>query len=371
MEARQAGEGRPPGVVEAAPGIAYRTPEHRMARVTEMAGRIRRADQVVLATHINADGDGAGCQAALAHWLDREGVRTWILNPTPFPDLYRFLLPRRARVIPASAPEAEGVSYQADLAVVVDTSDKGRLGRVKPLLDQLPKVVIDHHPESRQPIEGMTLVDSSAAAAGELVYDLLLAGADSITREMAEALYVAILTDTGSFRFSNASAACFRMAGDLVERGARPDVLYRRVYGSPPVRCYRLLRAALGTLEVDEDAGVGWMTVPPEDYQRLEAVPADLEGFVDYPRSIRGVDVGILFRKLEDDGVKVSLRSNEEVDVNALARRFGGGGHARAAGAVLEGSLGEVRQRVVREAIRAAREARNPGTGSGSSGDEG
>lgn len=349
----------------------YRTPEHRAERVAEIVERIRRADQVVLATHINADGDGAGCQAALAHWLDREGVRTWILNPTPYPDLYKFLLPRRTQVIPASAPQAEGVCYQADLGIVVDTSDKGRLGRVKPLLDTVPKVVIDHHPETRKPIDGLMLLDPEAAAAGELIYDLLLAGADRITREMAEALYVAVLTDTGSFRFSNATAACFRMAGDLVEGGAQPDVLYRRIYGSPPVRCYYLLRAALGTLEVDEDAGVGWMTVPPEEYRRLEAGPADLEGFVDYPRSIQGVDVGILLRELDDGGVKVSFRSNEHVDVNELARRFGGGGHERAAGAVLDGSLPEVRERVVREAIQAARAqqaSRDPALESGGDG---
>lgn len=360
MEARQARAQRSSEAPRDTPDAVYRTPEERRAAVAELVGRIRRADQVVLSTHINADGDGAGCQAALACWLEREGTRTWILNPTPFPDLYRFLLPRRTRVVPASAPEAEGVCYQADLGIVVDTSDKGRLGRVKPLLDAVSKVIIDHHPPGRKPIEGPSLIDASASAAGELVYDLLLAGADTVTPEMADALYVAILTDTGCFRFSNATAGCFRMAGDLVARGARPDALHRRVYGSPPLRCYRLLRAALGTLEVDEEAGVGWMTVPPEEYRRLEAEPADLEGFVDYPRSIRDVDVGILFRELEGGGIKVSFRSNEDVDVNALARRFGGGGHARAAGAVVEGTLADVRERVVREATRTARETRHP-----------
>ena len=364
MEAHQVRGGGASGEVRPAPRTAYRTPAQRVRDVEAVVDRIRRADQVVLTTHINADGDGAGCQAALAHWLDREGIRTWILNPTPFPESYRFLLPRRAGVVAASAPEAEGVCYQADLGIVVDTSDKGRLGRVKPLFDPLPKVVIDHHPESRKPIEGLTLVDPEAAAAGELVYDLFLAGADQVTAEMAEALYVAILTDTGSFRFANASAACFRMAGDLVERGARPDQLHRRVYGSPPLRSYHLLRAALGTLEVDEAAGVGWMTVPPGDYRRLDAEPADLEGFVDYPRTIQGVDVGILLRELDDGTVKISFRSNEDVDVNAVARRFGGGGHARAAGAVVEGSLGQVRQAAVQAAVEAAQAVRNPTDGS-------
>jgi phosphoesterase RecJ-like protein len=177
---------------------------------------------------------------------------------------------------------------------------------------------------------------------------------------VVEGLYVAVLTDTGSFRFSNSTAESHGVAAELIERGADPEWLYGKVYGHTPLRKLLLLKAALDTLDVDMTLGVAWMTVPDEAFRDLEAVTEDLEGLVDYPRSIEGVEVGLLFRKTAG-GTNVSFRSNGVVDVNVLARRFGGGGHVRASGALVEGEeASRVIPRVVeatRDAVRAARAA--------------
>ncbi|MEC9298505.1 MAG: DHHA1 domain-containing protein, partial [Gemmatimonadota bacterium] len=172
------------------------------------------------------------------------------------------------------------------------------------------------------------------------------------------AMYVAILTDTGSFRFSNTTATSLRIVAELVSRGVSPDEVYRRIYGTVPRRRFHLLESSLALLEVDEEAGIAWMTVPADQYDTLGAIPDDLEGMVDYPRSVEGVEVGLLFRQIPRKGIKVSFRSNGAVNVNALARRFGGGGHVRAAGALVEGPMDQVRHDVTlatREAVELSR----------------
>jgi phosphoesterase RecJ-like protein len=188
-----------------------------------------------------------------------------------------------------------------------------------------------------------------------------------------DGLYVAILTDTGSFRFSNTTSRLHRIAAELVELGAAPDRLYGEVYGNIPLRRMRLLQAVLPSLDTSPDGRVAWLTIRARTLYELGCTAEDLEGMVDYPRELEGVEVGLLFRELDDGQVKVSLRSNHYVDVNVLARSVGGGGHVRASGALVRGSVEHVRGRVVAEAVAAARDgegsaqggARLPGTASG------
>lgn len=320
--------------------------------------RLRGGRNVVLTTHVNADGDGVGCEVALQSWLRRLGARVHIVNPTPFPEAFRFLLPDDAPVLDASTSEADDACRSADLAVVVDTGEIPRLGRVRPMIRDLDTIVVDHHPPGDSPISGISLRDPAACATGELIYDVFAAADGPWTDEAVRGLYVAILTDTGSFRFSNAGPRAHRVAGDLIARGVEPEEVHRRVYGSRSLEALRLLERSLGTLEVDDEGLVAWMVVPREGYRELGAVPEDLEGFVDYPRSVEGVEVGLLFRRTASGDTKISFRATRDVDVNALARRFGGGGHTKAAGALVSRPLEEVLPEVVEATRDAARRVR-------------
>ena len=305
------------------------------------------AGSVVITTHANADGDGAGSGVALAAFLRARGTEAWIVNPTPFPEPFAFLLPDPDWVVAAASEEAVRRCREADLAVVVDTAEVPRIGRVKSLIRDLPKVVIDHHPQGKHPIEGVVLLDRQACAAGALVFELIDRAGGPWSAAIARALYIAVLTDTGGFRFTNTDPACLRIAARLVELGAAPEELYRAAYGRFRPRRFELLREALATLTVHEGGRIAWMTVPKEGYDRLGATVDDLEGFVDVPRSVAGVEVAMLFRTTADGRIKVSLRSLPTVDVHVIAAELGGGGHVRAAAAVVKGPMEAAVQRVV------------------------
>ncbi len=300
---------------------------------------LSRAKSVVLTTHVNADGDGIGSEIALAAFLRSRGTRAWIVNPTPFPPPFRFLLPDPGWVLPAAGQEAARRCREADLAVVLDTGEVPRIGRVNPLIRPLPKVVVDHHPAGPRPVVGVVFRDTAACATGAMVFRLLDRAGGPWPKTVVRALYVAILTDTGGFRFANANPCCFRAAARLVELGAEPEVLHQAVYGGFRRHRYELLREALATLEVHKSGRIAWMTIPDDAFRRLGATVDDLEGFVDFPRSIKGVEVALLFRTTADGKIKVSLRSTGKTDVNAVAVALGGGGHVRAAGAVVDGTL--------------------------------
>jgi phosphoesterase RecJ-like protein len=234
------------------------------------------------------------------------------------------------------------------------------------LIEDVQKVVVDHHPPGPNPIPGVSFRDPEACATGELIFDLMTETGGPWPPEAVLGLYVAVLTDTGSFRFSNTSASAHRLVAELLERGVDPEKTYALVYGNAPLRKMLLLHASLAELMVDPAGDLAWMTVPTRAYQELGATPDDIEGLVDYPRGIQGVEVGVLFRETVRGATKVSFRSNGSVDVNALARRFGGGGHVKASGAVVERRLEEVREEVldsVRAAIRGEEEIRERGGG--------
>lgn len=313
--------------------MSYRIPERRRREIKRATDVLRAAREAVLTTHINADGDGVGSQIALAAWLRANGSRAWIVNPTPFPDVFRFLVPDDSWVLDAGSSEARKACDRADLAVVLDTGEVPRIARVKPMIEHLNTVVLDHHPPGDRVIgAGVSVRDPEACATGELVYDVMTTASGPWPEVALEGIYTAILTDTGGFRFSNSTPAAHRIVADLVERGVEPEAIYGKVYGAAPLRRFRLLEACLATLETDD--GIAWMHVPYDVFEALGCTQDDIEGLVDYPRSIEGTEVALLFRRI-NSGTKVSFRATGAVDVNVLAREFGGGGHVKASGALV------------------------------------
>jgi phosphoesterase RecJ-like protein len=217
---------------------------------------------------------------------------------------------------------------------------------------KIPKIVIDHHIPSDEPPSQNMLADTTACATGELIYDVAVTLGLHITPEVAGALYVAVLTDTGGFRFSNTTARCLAVASQLLAAGVEPEEMYRRLYASLPVGRLHLLRDALATLEVDPAYGISWISVAAGAAEEYGLKSEDLEGIAEHPRSVGGTRLAVFFRDLGHGKIKVSFRSTGKVNVNDFAKLFGGGGHARAAGALIPGTLDEVRHDV----IAAARE---------------
>jgi len=333
--------------------LSYRTPAARVPSVKAVRDALLASRRAVLTTHVNADGDGAGSEAAVLSWMRANGSEAWIVNPTSFPDAFRFLVENEDWILEAGSAAARDRCAEADLAVVLDTGEVPRIGRVRSLIRDLKTVVIDHHPPGEQPIGGVSLRDPEACATGELVYDVLTVTKGPWTRLALEGMYIAILTDTGSFRFTNSTPASHRIVADLIERGVDPEEMHERAYAAAPLRKLRLLERALATLDFDQETGVAWMTLPGKAMDELGTTSDDLEGMVDVPRGVEGAEVGLLFRQTATGEVKVSFRSNGPVDVNELARRFGGGGHVKASGAVVSGPMDEAVRRVV-DATRAA-----------------
>ncbi len=319
-----------------------------------MASRLARANNIVLTTHMNPDADGAGSAVALLAWLRDRGAEGWFVPPTPLPERYRFLLPEESWHLPARSADAARACAAADLVVVVDAGDLRRLGRVKPMVEGRPTVVIDHHTTPTRPIPGDRLVDTGACATAELVYDILMAAGARWTPAIDNALYTAIVDDTGSFAYSNVTPDTHLLAAELVQRGVDVAGIHRQLFESMDVRRLKLLRECLGELRAE--SGLSWITVPDQAYRDLKATSGDLEGLVNYPRAIKGVEVAMLFRTTNDGATKVSFRSNGLVDVDGIARSFGGGGHAKAAGALVSRPLEEVRADVVNAARALVRE---------------
>ena len=321
-------------------------PQQRRESIGRLAQELRAGRSVAISTHINADGDGCGSETALSRLLGQMGIRSKIVNPTPWPEMYRFLLGDDVR--DASDGGAKALK-EADVLVVLDISDVKRLGVLAEAVRRLtiPKLVIDHHLPSDEPPSKLMLADTTACATGELIYDFATCIGLKITPEIARALYVALLTDTGGFRFSNTTARCLSIAGQLIASGVEPEEMYGRLYASMPVGRLHLLRDALATLEVDPEYGISWISVAAGAAEQYGLRSEDLEGIAEHPRSIGGTRLAIFFRDLGHDKVKVSFRSTGDVDVNKFAKQFGGGGHAGAAGALIEGDLEVVQKKVV------------------------
>jgi bifunctional oligoribonuclease and PAP phosphatase NrnA len=327
-------------------------PSQKATAAREFAELLVPGQRVCLTTHVNPDGDGLGSEVGLLHLLKAQGIEALVTNPSPTPPRFHFLF----EDVPGVDRHREAIKElrRADLIVVLDISDLSRLGNLGETVQQrgVPVACIDHHLSPGELPPGPRYLDPAAAATGELVFEIGRANGWPLTREAARALYVAIMTDTGSFRFSNTHPRTLRIAAELLETGLDPEQMYLDVYANAPEGRPRLYAEALQTLVVEPEYGLAWVTVPPGALDRLGVSADDLDGVVEFPRSIQGVRMALLFREIGHGRIKVSLRSVGDVDVAAFAQPYGGGGHSKAAGLSVEGQMADVQARV----LEAARE---------------
>ncbi len=244
--------------------------------------------------------------------------------------------------------------------VVVDASETSRLGEFGPYFQPERTLVIDHHPVAADRIAGrLELIDPAAAATAELVYDVLQETGEPMEVGAARALYVGLVTDTGSFRYSNSSPRSHRVAAALIESGAEPGDLYRPLFATLTPADLETLRVALERLERDVELGFVWTTLAADVAQRF-GVLDEYEEIIEPLRNLEGTEIAALLREPEPGVVKLSLRSSGAADVAQLARSLGGGGHRKAAGATLEGDLDAVTERVVAACRALLRELKSP-----------
>ncbi len=319
------------------------------AAIKESHLLFRQHQNFVLTTHVNPDGDGLGSEIALGDWLSSKGKKATILNHNATPEVYRFLDPDKL-ILQYDPSIHQTVLDAADVIVVLDTNHPGRLGSLEKsvLKSKAKKICIDHHLEPAR-FADQYVIDESATSTGEIVYRLLVgdSGSAAISQTIASALYCAIVTDTGSFRYSNIDPDIHRIVAHLIECGADPGGIYREVYEQWTPGRIQLLGEALATLRVEYGGRLAHITVDQAMLKRTGTSEADTDNFTIYPMSIGAVTSGILFLELQD-GVKMSLRSRGEIPINELAKEFGGNGHRNAAGARLRGvSLDEFRKNVV------------------------
>lgn len=322
-------------------------PAARREAIERIAAALDGVKRVAISTHMNADGDGCGSEVALALLLAQRGITATIVNPTPWPALFDFLL--EGSGIRNDTPRGAGALKSVDALMVLDISDVKRLGVLADSVRDLrkPRLVIDHHIPSSEPPGDTVLADTSACATGELIYDVACTLDLEITPEIARAIYIAMLTDTGGFRFSNTTPRCHAIAADLLSAGVDPEDMYVRIYASSPPGRVQLLAEVLSTLQFDQEAGLSWLSMGTGMLDKYDVRQEDLDGIVEHARSIAGTKMALFFRDLGHGKVKISFRSTGKVDVNAFARHFGGGGHAKAAGAMVPGTLPEVREAVI------------------------
>lgn len=301
----------------------------------------REKSRFLIAAHENPEGDAVGSELALALALRKMGKTATVLSADPVPGNLTFL-PGADTVV----GQADGSEYE--VAVVVDCGSPERTGPVQAELVKCPILVnIDHH-RTNDARGNFRLVDPEAAATGILVHRLLRALGAEIDRDIALNIYVAVLTDTGSFRYGNASPEAFAVAGAMVGKGIDPQEVAERVYETQSPERLRLLGRVLDSLELAGGGKVAAITTRSGDLRDFNATRDHLEGFINYPRSIVGVEVAVAFREEGPEEVRVSLRSKGRFDVAAVAERFGGGGHRNAAGCTLPEPLPEAKRRIFR-----------------------
>lgn len=311
------------------------------------------AERVVISTHIRPDGDALGSQIALGLFLRKLGKRVTLLNADPPPRNLEWLLDFAEVTTFTGALKQLRAIAEADALVVVDTGSEERLGSLGPTVRgaAAPKLLIDHHPSPEGWFDRQ-LLRIDAAATGEIVYDLIaLHDPALIDAGIASALYVAIMTDTGSFRYGSTTARTHRIAADLLERGdLRPETIHLAIFDTRQMSGLRLLARALDSVTPVYDGQVAYVVVSLDMLRGAGAHSEEAEGIVGYPLSLEGVRAVVMFLETPS-GIKCSFRSKGEVAVNGWARAFGGGGHRNAAGAYVRGR--PLRQ-VIDEVVAAA-----------------
>lgn len=316
----------------------------------QIVNQIKEAQHVLLASHSDPDGDALSSLLALGLGLNKLGKTTTLYNASPIPAVYRFL-PSVERIV---TQIKNAKAY--DVALILDCGDLSRIGgQASAIVAQIPVIInIDHH-ISNTGFGCMQLVDAQACSTAEIVYRLITALEAPIDKAMATSIYTGILTDTGSFRFSNTNQAAFAISQKMTALGVNPYNVAKHVFGTYSLGRIKLLNLALDSLEISPNGKLSIMTITKAMFEYTKTQPEDVDGMINYARRIEDVKVAALIQEQKNGKSRsdsrrrfhVSLRSNGSVDVAAIAGAFGGGGHPSAAGFQAETSLIKLKSDII------------------------
>lgn len=310
-----------------------------------VVGIVKKGESFFLGSHKDPDGDALGSLLALGEALMLSGKEVVLFNEGPIPGTLAYL-PGIERVVDTIDPRS-----RFDAIFILDCADLKRVGTISSDLgDNGPLINIDHHENNTQ-FGDLNIIDGYSSSVGEIIYRLIRAADLPLNERIAENIFVAIQTDTGSFRYDNTTRAAFAIAGEMFDWGVDPWRLTRKVMDGYTLNKLQLLAAALKTIEVCHAGKVGLMIVTRAMGSKAGADSLDTDRFVDFPRYITGVEVAALIREVEEGCYRFSLRSNGSVNVAEIASHFGGGGHLRAAAFTMEGTLESVKHQFLAEVL--------------------
>lgn len=323
-----------------------------------LASHIDSHHDYLLTTHVGPDGDGLGSAFGLYALLSAKGKRATIVIVDPLPPKFAFLTEGFPAQALKSFPQEVGPADLKvhDALVLLDCSSFSRLGPLAEAVDMqtVSTVVIDHHLGGRQQAD-VAIVDEAATATASLIHELYGFFGVPVTGPAARALYVALLTETGSFRFSNTSPGVHRLVAELMEHGLEPHRIYSQLYESKPASALGLVGHGLANIAMEEDGRVVYTTLDRATFERYAAIPEDADGLVNQILALETAEVAVLLYEKAVGDVKISFRAKNDADVQTLAAELGGGGHRKAAGATFHGSLEDARTRAVELARKAVR----------------
>jgi phosphoesterase RecJ-like protein len=314
---------------------------------------INKANSVLITTHARPDGDACGSIVALCDVLDALGKKVKTILLSPLPEWYEFLFAEKLPIL------GEDVSFEQlkqgqfakpDLIMIIDTNSYSQLSGFEEYLKQAdkPVLVIDHH-VTADGLGDVELIDTTAAATGLIIFDFLKFANWPVTEKIAQALFVAVATDTGWFQFNNTDSAVFRSCTELIDSGANPTEIYHDLYQNFSHQRFKLMTAMFNTLELHFDGRYATQHLLQQDFEQTGAAHKDTENLIDECRRISTVEAAALFVELKDGRIRCSLRSRGAVDVRKIAAKFGGGGHKMAAGVFLPAPLKNAKELIYRE----------------------
>jgi phosphoesterase RecJ-like protein len=311
--------------------------------------QIKKSAHLLIASHAQPDGDAVGSLIALGLAIGRLSLKTTLYNESPIPAVYRFL-PSVERIV----RHIKKVNTY-DTAIILDCGDLSRIGEVSSAISQIPFIInIDHHISNTR-FGNRQLLDTCACSTAEIVYRLIKALSVPIDKAIATCLYTGILTDTGSFRFSNTNQTAFAISKEMAELGVEPYDVAQHVFGTYSLGRIKLLNLALDSIEISENGKLSMMTVTKNMLAETGTQAEDLDGMINYARRIKNVKVAALIQEIQNgtgasghiNRYHVSLRSDGTVDVATIASSFGGGGHVSAAGFQIESSLINLKSEII------------------------